>query len=145
MRFVAPRAANTNLPPLGHCVCVLLGQAGLEFAAEDLVTKLVEKHLAALSDLCRRYGVERLYLFGSAVSGRLQPTSDLDFFVEMADRQPNAAYARRYLEFADELERLFSRRVDLVTEQAIRNPYLRREIEATRQLIYGQSREEAAV
>jgi predicted nucleotidyltransferase len=109
------------------------------------VTELVEQHLGALSDLCRRYGVERLYLFGSAVSGRLEPSSDLDFFVEMADRQPNAAYAGRYLAFAEELERLFARRVDLVTEQAVRNPYLRREIQATRQLIYGQPREKAAV
>jgi len=109
------------------------------------VIEVVEKHLAALSELCRRYGVERLYLFGSAVSDRLQPASDLDFVVEMADRQPNAAYARRYLDFADELERLFARRVDLVTEQGIRNPYLRREIHATRQLVYGQSRQEAAI
>jgi predicted nucleotidyltransferase len=109
------------------------------------MTELVEKHFGALADLCRRYGVERLYLFGSAVTDRFQPASDLDFFVEMADRQPNAAYARRYLDFAEELERLFDRRVDLVTEQAVRNPYLRREIQATRELIYGQPREEAAV
>jgi predicted nucleotidyltransferase len=109
------------------------------------VTDLVKKNLAALSELCRRYGVERLYLFGSAASDRLQPASDLDFFVEMADRQPNADYARRYLDFAEEIERLLARRVDLVTKQAVRNPYLRREIQATRELVYGESREEAIV
>jgi predicted nucleotidyltransferase len=52
---------------------------------EDLVTELVQIHRAALSDLCRRYGVKRLYLFGSGVSDRLQPSSDLDFLVEMAE------------------------------------------------------------
>jgi uncharacterized protein len=109
------------------------------------VTELVQIHRAALADLCRRYGVKRLYLFGSGASDRLQPSSDLDFLVEMADRQPNAAYARRYIDFADELERLFARRVDLVTEQAVRNPYLRHEIQATRELVYGDPREEAAV
>ena len=109
------------------------------------MTELVERNLAALSDLCRRYGVKRLYLFGSAASDRLQPSSDLDFLVEMADRQPNAAYASRYLDFAEGLEQLFARRVDLVTEQAVRNPYLRREIQATRKLVYGQPREEATV
>lgn len=61
----------------------------------------------------------------------------------MADRQPNAAYADRYLTLAEELERLFDVPVDLVTEESIRNPYLQREIEETRQLVYGQSREEA--
>jgi predicted nucleotidyltransferase len=110
-----------------------------------LVTELVERHRAALADLCRRYGVERLYLFGSGTSDHLQPGSDLDFLVEMADRQPNAAYARRYLGFAEELEHLFARRVDLLTEQAVRNPYLRREIQATRELVYGEPLEETAV
>ncbi len=109
------------------------------------MTELVKRHLTALSDLCRRYGVRRLYLFGSAASGRLQPLSDLDFLVEMEDRQPNAAYAQRYLSLAEELEHLFARRVDLLTEQAVRNPYLRREIEATRELVYGESSEEATV
>jgi len=109
------------------------------------MTELVERHRAALWDLCRRYGVKRLYLFGSGATDRLQTSSDLDFLVEMADRQPSAAYARRYLDFAEALEHLFARRIDLVTEQAVRNPYLRREIQATRELVYGESREEAAV
>jgi predicted nucleotidyltransferase len=112
---------------------------------ERFVPELVEKHLTELFDLCRRYGVNRLYLFGSAISGRLAPSSDLDFLVDMANRQPNADYAQRYLALAEDLERLFGRRVDLVTEQAVRNPYLRREIQATRELIYEQPREKAAV
>ncbi len=106
---------------------------------------LVEEHLTDLSELCRRYGVQRLYLFGSAVSEQFQPGSDLDFLVEMADRQPTGAYAQRYLDFADSLERLFARPIDLLTDQAMRNPYLRREIQATRELVYGQPREETAV
>lgn len=109
------------------------------------MTELIETHSAALSDLCRRYGVERLYLFGSAASDRLHDSSDLDFVVEMADRQSDPDYADRYLGFAEELERLFGRRVDLVTEQSIHNPYFRREVEATRQLVYAQRPEEAAV
>ena len=63
----------------------------------------------------------------------------------MADRAPTSAYADRYLDFADALERLFGRRVDLVTEQAMRNPYFRRDVEATRQLVYGQTSAEAAL
>ena len=72
-------------------------------------------------------------------------TSDLDFLVRFADRTPSGEYADRHLGFAEDLEQLFGRRVDLVTEQSIRNPYLRREIEATRQLIYEQPHEETAV
>jgi hypothetical protein len=98
---------------------------------------LVDERRADLSDLCRRFEVERLAIFGSAASGRFAPErSDLDFLVQFADRQPTGAYADRYLDFADALERLFHRRVDLVTEQSIRNPYLRAEIDRTRELVY---------
>jgi predicted nucleotidyltransferase len=87
-----------------------------------------------------------LYLLGSGASGRFRnESSDLDFLVEMADREPTGAYADRYLGLATELETLFGRHVDLISEESIRNPYFRRELEATRRLVYGQPREKAAV
>lgn len=107
---------------------------------------LIEKSKPALADLCRRFEVRRLYLFGSGTSARFDAnTSDLDFLVELADRQPTKSYADRYLGLAEALERLFGRRVDLVTEQSIRNPFLRREVQATRQLLYEQRGKETAV
>ena len=105
---------------------------------------LVQQHQPAVAELCRRFQVQRLFLFGSAAGDRFRAEgSDLDFLVEMADRQPTGAYADRYLGLADALEKLFGRRVDLVTAQAIRNPYFRREVEATRQLVYERRGEEA--
>ncbi|MDD2764768.1 MAG: nucleotidyltransferase domain-containing protein [Opitutaceae bacterium] len=99
-----------------------------------------------MAELCRRFGVERLYVFGSAASGGFDPqASDLDFLVRMADRRPTGAYADRYLGLAKALEALFGRRVDLVTEQSIRNPYFRSEIEVSRRLVYEHPREQAAV
>jgi len=109
------------------------------------VTPLIEQHRTALAELCRRFGVRRLYVFGSAASNQMHSASDVDFVVDMADRAPTGAYADRYLDFADALERLLGRRVDLVTEQAMRNPYFRRDVETTRQLVYGQTGAEAAV
>ena len=107
---------------------------------------LISSHTEELADLCRRFGVARLYLFGSATTGRFRPAgSDLDFLVEMTDRRPSGEYADRYLGLAEALEQLFARRVDLVTEQSVRNPHLRGEIEATRQLVYEQQRQETAV
>jgi predicted nucleotidyltransferase len=109
-------------------------------------TDLIDKKRNDLGELCRRYGVARLYLFGSAATGQcVKASSDLDFVVELADREPTGAYADRYLGLAEELEQLFGRKVDLITEESVRNPFFRREVEATRQLIYGQPREEAAV
>jgi hypothetical protein len=107
---------------------------------------IIEHKRTALVELCRRYEVERLCLFGSAAQGDFDAQhSDLDFLVSFADREPTGEYADRYLGFADDLERLFGRPVDLVTEQSIRNPYLRNELESTRQLVYEQSDKETAV
>lgn len=109
------------------------------------LTELIERNRTALADLCRRFGVERLYVFGSAASGNLGPGSDVDLVVSMTDRAPTSAYADRFLDFAEAVEVLLGRRVDLVSEHAIRNPFFRREVEATRQLVYGRSVEEASV
>jgi hypothetical protein len=110
----------------------------------NALIELIDKKRGELAELCRRYGVERLYLFGSALSDRFIPgSSDLDFVVEMRNREPTGSYADRYFGFAEELERLFGRPIDLITEQSIRNPYFRHEVETTRQLIYGQPREKA--
>jgi predicted nucleotidyltransferase len=107
---------------------------------------LIENSKPALAELCRRFQVRRLYLFGSGTGPRFDAkTSDLDFLVELSNRQPTKAYADRYLGLAESLERLFGRRVDLLTDQSIRNPFLRREVQATRQLVYEQRSEEAPV
>jgi predicted nucleotidyltransferase len=109
------------------------------------MNQLVDQHKEAVAEICQRFGVKRLYLFGSAETGRFDPrSSDLDFLVTMEDRRPTGAYADRVLDFADALEQLFGRHVDLLTEESIRNPYLRSEVEATRQLVYGRADQEAA-
>ena len=104
----------------------------------------IEQKRHKLAQLCRQFKVERLDLFGSASKDYFQADkSDLDFIVRFADRSPGT-YLDRYLDFAEALERLFERRVDLLTEKSIRNPYFRREVEATRQPIYERRNEEAA-
>jgi len=110
------------------------------------VISLIEARQAQLAELCRRFGVERLHVFGSAAAGRFDAqSSDLDFLVRLAEREPTGVYADRFLGFAEALEQLFGRRVDLITEQSIRNPYFRSEVEASRRLVYEQSHEKAAV
>lgn len=96
----------------------------------------IQQQGATLAALCRQYRVRRLRLFGSAATGAFIPeTSDLDFIAEFADTH-NADYADRYLDFAEALERLFNRRVDVLTERAIRNPYFRAEVERATQVVY---------
>ena len=99
---------------------------------------LVDRHKEEIAALCRRFGVRRLDLFGSAATGSFDDdTSDLDFVATFADTR-TPGYADRYLGFAEALEELFGRSVDLVTERSIQNPYFRRAVEAARQPVYDE-------
>jgi hypothetical protein len=103
----------------------------------------IEQQRSTLADLCRQYRVRQLQLFGSAVAGGfVSATSDFDFVAEFADTQL-ADYADRYFDFAEALERLFNRPVDVLTKRAIRNPYFRAEVERTAQVIYEDPNQKA--
>ena len=93
---------------------------------------LLTERLDSLRLLCIRYGVERLEVFGSASSGEFDPVhSDLDFIVQMqGERDPG--FALHFCQFAEDLEGLYHRPVDLLTERMIRNPYFKAEVERTR-------------
>jgi predicted nucleotidyltransferase len=91
----------------------------------------------ALAAICRRFHVRQLDLFGSAVTGRFDPAeSDLDFLVAFEEPLLSGEYAEAYFGLKDELEDLFGRPVDLVTEPALENPYLRRRIQAEKRTLY---------
>jgi len=96
----------------------------------------LEHHQGDLETVCRRYGVQRLELFGSAATGQDRPgESDLDFLVEFG-HFPSGGYADAYFGLLESLEKLFGVTVDLVVPSAIRNPYFLKAIEETRTLLY---------
>lgn len=97
---------------------------------------MIEASRSELIDLCDRYGVRRLALFGSALREDFDPgRSDLDLLVEFSPTSPQE-HAEAYFGLLENLERLFGRRVDLLELGAVRNPYLRREIEEQQETLY---------
>lgn len=89
-----------------------------------------------LHDMCRRYHVRRLELFGSALRRDFDAaSSDFDFLVEFAPLAP-VECADAFFGLKEGLENLFARPVDLVVSSAIRNPYLRQSIEQGKALLY---------
>ena len=96
----------------------------------------VQDKRAAVEQLCRRFQVRRLELFGSAAGGQFDfETSDLDFLVEFGDTEPER-YADKYFGLLEGLRDLFDRNVDLVIVSAVKNPYLLESIERSRTLLY---------
>jgi len=95
----------------------------------------LESKRQAIEDLCSRFGVARLEVFGSALREDFKPgKSDLDLLVEF---KPMESYARvdAYFGMRDELRALLKQDIDLVMVGAIKNPYISREIERTKQLL----------
>lgn len=102
----------------------------------ELVAAELDSKRPRLIDLCQSYGVATLEIFGSGTTDDWRPaSSDFDFLVAF-HAEPTKSLADRYLGLAQELERLFGRPVDLIRDQAIRNPYFRRAVDTTRRLIY---------
>ena len=100
------------------------------------MTNLLNSKRQAIGELCAHYGVKRLEAFGSALRDDFRPgESDLDLLVEFA---PMASYARvdAYFGLRDELRALLRQEIDLVMIGAVKNPYLARSIESTKQLLY---------
>ncbi len=97
---------------------------------------LIETNREAISDLCRRFRVRRLELYGSAVNEAFDPqASDIDFLVSF-EEVPLGQYADNYFGLLEELEKLLQRPVDLVVSSAITNPYFLQGIASTRTVLY---------
>lgn len=98
---------------------------------------LIEDHQKELEELCRRYGVARLEVFGSASTGDFDPArSDVDFLVEFLPDHDLGPWLAEYFALRGQLEKLLGRPVDLVMPGAMRNPYFIREVNRSRHLLY---------
>jgi uncharacterized protein len=97
---------------------------------------LIKERYADFVNLCRSHKVNKLYAFGSSITDRFDPTtSDIDLVVSIDIEDP-ADRGEALLSLWDKLEVLFKRKVDLLTEESIRNPYLKSNINRTKKLIY---------
>jgi predicted nucleotidyltransferase len=106
---------------------------------------IIASRHSELTDLCRRFHVNRLELFGSAARGDFDPArSDVDFLVAFERDTPLRALDA-YFGLKEGLEALLGRPVDLVMPDAVRNPYLRASIERSREVVYAAGCAQAAV
>lgn len=96
----------------------------------------IGEQIDAVSELCRRYRVRRLEVFGSAADGTFDPArSDLDFLVEYLPLAPGEHYDA-YFGLVEGLEALFGRKVDLVEAHMMSNPYFIRRVNESRRVVY---------
>ena len=93
--------------------------------------KLIENNIQKITALCKKYKVNKLFVFGSILTNRFNDNSDVDLVVSFNKAEVND-YFDNYFDFKYSLGE-----VDLLEEQTIKNPYLKKNVDATKALIYG--------
>lgn len=101
--------------------------------------KIIEINLQSIFNLCKKYKVKKLYLFGSILTERFNENSDVDFSIEF-DREEidrnKLDWADLFFDFLHEMESLLERKVDIVFDNYISNKIFRKELDNTKRLLY---------
>lgn len=100
------------------------------------MNSLIESKHTQIAELCQKYRVLRIELFGSATGEDFDPDqSDLDFLVQF-QQMPPVEYANSFFGLRAALQSLFNRSIDLVELNTIRNPYFLKSIRDNRVVLY---------
>lgn len=97
---------------------------------------LIALNMEKIRLLCLKHKVNKLFVFGSVLNDSFTDESDIDLVVDFEKIDLNE-YADNYFDLKDQLESIFNRPVDLLEEKGIRNPFLRKQIDFEKRLIYG--------
>jgi predicted nucleotidyltransferase len=97
----------------------------------------LDNYKNSLTNLCRQNKVKALYVFGSVLTSQFSDKSDIDLVVDIDTSEP-LEYADNYFNLKFALEDLLKRPIDLLENKSIRNPFMREQIDNTKQLIYAK-------
>lgn len=106
--------------------------------------KVIQEHIENIRELCRKHHVSEMFVFGSVLTKDFKPDSDIDFLVGFSGVDLKD-YFDNYMEFKESLELLFSRSVDLVEIQTLKNPILKRSIDRNKKILYGREDSKMAI
>jgi len=96
---------------------------------------LIERNINKLTILCKQHKVKELYIFGSILKQGFNDSSDIDCLVQF-EKIDILDYFDNYMDFKEKLENLFGREIDLLENQAIRNPIFRKVLDRDKRLVY---------
>ncbi len=102
-----------------------------------MVSPVIKNNIERIGELCKKNRVLKLYAFGSVCTTGFSPLSDIDLIVDFKENlepiEQGEAWWNLFYEFKD----LFHREIDLLVGKSLKNPYLIKEINKTKELLYG--------
>jgi predicted nucleotidyltransferase len=120
---------------IGVGTSIAIGYVRLFWYFCNMSSLLFEKYQSDIMTLCANHKVKKLYAFGSVLTDRFTAQSDIDLIVEFNDMDV-LLYAENYFELKFGLQDLLHSSIDLLEEQAIKNPYFKNAIASHKQLVY---------
>jgi uncharacterized protein len=96
----------------------------------------LDKYKGDIKELCKQNRVRSLYVFGSVLTDKFNDKSDIDLLVDIDSNDP-LVYADYYFNLKFALQELFKRPIDLLESKAMKNPYIIKNIDNSKFLIYG--------
>lgn len=100
------------------------------------MNSIIKNNKASIDKLCKENRVEKLYVFGSVLNETFDENSDIDFLVTFNDNIPLLEFGDNYFELLFAFEELFNKKIDLITERSLSNPYFIKELDDTKKMIY---------
>ena len=97
--------------------------------------KFILDKIKEMKEICEAYDVRTMHIFGSACTDQFNKNSDIDILISFKDISIEK-YTDNYFDLHYRLEELFGRKIDLLTENSLSNPYFIESIEETKQLLY---------
>ena len=99
--------------------------------------KLINQHIDQIAKLCELNKVRGLFAFGSVTTDNFSPDSDIDLVIDIDDNDP-ISYSDKYFNIKFKLEEILKRQIDLLEQKAIKNRFIKNEIDRTKVQIYGK-------
>lgn len=96
---------------------------------------LIDQNKDRIIELCKKYNVKELYFFGSLLTSKFNESSDVDMLVQF-NKIDLLKYFDNYMDLKEALEHVLQRPIDLVENQAIKNPIFRKVVDREKQLVY---------
>jgi uncharacterized protein len=97
---------------------------------------IISQHIDQIVKLCQKNEVNSLFTFGSVTTNNFTDESDIDLVVDIKDNDP-VSYTDKYYNLKFQLEEILKRKIDLLEMKAIRNRFLKNEIDRTKIQVYG--------
>ena len=101
------------------------------------MNNIITKNISKIKAVCDKQKIKSLFAFGSVCTDKFNEQSDVDLLVTFKPMD-FGDYADNYFQTADIFEKIFQRKVDLVTEDSLKNPYFIKSVNQTKRLLYNE-------